>query len=74
MYENIKVPPPPPPGGTRCMPGLSIDQCCFVMRLIALAQVQLINYKLAHNVSVLLVLITSRTSECPDESLHMTIL
>ena len=69
MYENIKV----PPEGTRRMPGLSIDQCCFVMRLIALAQVQLIN-KLAHNVSVLLVLIASRTSECSDESLHMTIL
>ena len=56
------------------MPGLSIDACCFVMRLIALAQVQIINYKLAHNVSVLLVLIASRTSECPDESLHMAIL
>ena len=70
MYENIKV----PPGGTRRMPGLSIDQCCFVMRVIALAEVQLINYKLAYNVSVLLVLIVSRTSECPDASLHMTIL
>ena len=42
--------------------------------LVAIGSVPLINYKLAHNVFVLLVLIASRTSECSDESLHMTIL
>ena len=54
------------------MPRLRIDQCWF-RNAIAIGSGS-VNYKLAYNVWILLVLIASRTSECSDESLHMTIL
>ena len=57
------------------MPRLSIDQCWFCFaNAIDSGSVNKLQFKFAHDVLVLLVLIASRTSECPDESLHMTIL
>ena len=57
------------------MPRLSIDLCWFCFaNAIDSGSVNKLQFKFAHNVLVLLVLIASRTSECPDESLHMTIL